>query len=398
MGWEAFCYGLVLLAPISLALTLVANFMAFLVLAPERKRRRGNAPSITILKPVKGDEDGLYENLASLARQDYPDYEIRIGAEDAVDPALEVARRVQADHPHVHIHVHSGSRRLGLNPKVNLLAALSEEAEHEHLLISDSNVRVDPNYLRDTAAELADPEVALVTNVLVGRDADRLGGVLECLHLNSFVASAASFARVAAGRACVIGKSMLFRKSDLDALGGFAAVSNVLAEDYVIGRNFELAGRKVALSPHLVPTINRGWTLERFVNRHVRWAQMRRRLSLPAYLGELLLNPIPWIALALCAWSATSGRFDLRLTAAAFACIASKCAADALLCRRLTGKLPALGHLFLIPVKDLLMAAIWVAGAFRRTVNWRGNLFFIERGSRLVPQDAPFATALEEMV
>jgi len=398
MGLEALCYGLLLLAPISLALTLVANFTAFLVLAPGRKRRGGHAPSITVLKPVKGNEDGLYENLASLARQDYPDYEIRIGAEDAVDPALEVARRVQADHPHVRIHVQSGSRRLGLNPKVNLLAALSEKAKHDHVLISDSNVRVGPHYLRETAAELADPEVALVTNVLVGRDGDRLGGVLECLHLNSFVAAGASLARVAAGRACVIGKSMLFRKRDLDAVGGFAGVSNVLAEDYVIGRRFELAGRKVALSPHLVPTINRGWTLERFVNRHVRWAQMRRRLSLPAYLGELLLNPIPWMVLALCSAWAAAGRLEFRLAAAMLAGTVVKCTADALLCRKLTGKLPALGHLLLVPVKDLLLAAIWVVGAFRRTVDWRGNLFTIERGSRLVPQESPFATALEEVV
>jgi len=75
-----------------------------------------------------------------------------------------------------------------------------------------------------------------------------------------------------------------------------------------------------------------------------------------------------------------------------------KCTADALLCRKLTGKLPALGHLLLVPVKDLLLAAIWVVGAFRRTVDWRGNLFTIERGSRLVPQESPFATALEEVV
>ena len=398
MRLEAFCYGLLLLAPISLALTLVANLTAFLLVTPARKRRSTTAPPITVLKPVKGDEDGLYENLASLARQDYPDYEIRIGAEDAVDPALEVARRVQADHPHVRIHVQSGSRRLGLNPKVNLLAALSEDAEHDHLLISDSNVRVEPGYLRETAAELADPDVALVTNVLVGRDADRLGGVLECLHLNSFVAAGASLARVAGGRACVIGKSMLFRKADLDALGGFAAVSNVLAEDYVIGRRFELAGRKVALSPHLVPTINRGWTLERFVNRHVRWAQMRRRLSLPAYLGEMLLNPIAWIVLLLCASWAAAGTLEPRLATAAVAGVVAKCAADALLCRRLNGKLPALAHLPLIPVKDLLLAAVWVVGGFRRTVNWRGNIFSIERGSRLVAREVPFGSALEELV
>jgi len=295
---------------------------------------------------------------------------------------------VQADHPQVRIHVQSGCSRLGLNPKVNLLASLAEEAEHDHLLISDSNVRVGTDYLRDTAAEMDDPQVALVSNVLVGREADSVGGVLECLHLNSFVAAGASLARVVAGRACVIGKSMLFRKRDLDAIGGFASVSDVLAEDYVIGRRLELAGRKVALSPHVVATVNRGWTLERFVNRHVRWAQMRRRLSLPAYLGELLLNPIPLLVLALCV--------SPRSAALALAGIAAKCAADALLYRKLSGKMPSAAHVLLIPAKDLLLAAIWVAGAFKRTVNWRGNIFSIEEGSRLVQVDAAFPAAVEE--
>jgi len=159
-----------------------------------------------------------------------------------------------------------------------------------------------------------------------------------------------------------------------------------------------LARRKVALSPHVVSTINRGWTLERFVNRHVRWAQMRRRLSLPVYLGELLLNPIAWIAAALGAWSLLPGRMDVRLGVAALAGIALKCGADVLLWRRLNGKLPPPGHVPLIPVKDLLMAGIWLAGAFRKTVNWRGNLFYIERGSRLVPQQSgTFTSTMEEV-
>ncbi len=323
MGIGAICYALVLLAPISLAITLIAHLTAFLVLSPARKRRAGPTPPITVLKPVKGAED-----------------------------------------------------------------------------ISDSNVRVASGYLRGTAAELADPEVGLVTNVLVGEEADRLGGVLECLHLNSFVASAASFARVVGRRACVIGKSMLFRKSDLDRLGGFWAVRNVLAEDYVIGRSFELAGYKVALSPWLVSTVNRGWTAERFANRHVRWAQMRRRLSLPAYLGELLLNPVLWIALAFCALAATRPGLDLRLLAvgAVAVAVAVKCASDALLSRKLSGEMPPLGHVLLIPLKDLMMAAIWLVGAFRRTVNWRGNLLRIEQGSRLVAHQADgFEQPLEEL-
>ena len=392
------CYGLVLLAPISLAVTLIAHLAVFLVISPNRKRRSGPTPPITVLKPVKGDEEGLYENLASLARQDYPEYEILVGAEDALDPALEVARSVQADHPTARIRIQAGNRRLGLNPKVNLLAALAERARHDHLLVSDSNVRVQPRYLRETAAELEDPRVGLVTNLVAGEEGNCLGGALESLQLNSFVAPAASFARVVAGRACVIGKSMLFRRADFERLGGFWSVRNVLAEDYLIGRAFERAGYRVALSPHVITTVNCGWTAERFANRHLRWAQMRRRICLPAYVAELLLNPVLWIALAVCAVVAARRGLDARVVALACAGLAVKCASDALVSRRLRGDSLPLRHVLLIPFKDLLMAAIWLVAAFRRTVNWRGNLLRIESGSALVAHEVDaFEHALQEV-
>jgi ceramide glucosyltransferase len=237
-----------------------------------------------------------------------------------------------------------------------------------------------------------------VTNVLAAEGTDRLGGILECLQLNSFVASAVSFARIIGGRACVIGKSMLFRRRDLARLGGFWAVRNVLAEDYVIGRAFELAGYKVAVSPHVVTTVNQGWTAERFINRHLRWAQMRRRLSLPAYVGELLLNPVLWITLALCAFALAHRQIDVRVAALGCAGIAMKCASDALLSKRLRGEWLPLQHVALIPLKDLLIAGIWLVAAFRRTVNWRGNLLQIEAGSALTPyQQAVPDGALQEV-
>src|SRR5438477_3760565 len=198
-------YLLVVLAPVSLLITLLAHAAVFVTLSP-RLPGDGPAPPITVLKPVKGDEPGLYQNLASLARQDYPVYEILIGADDARDPALETARQVQEDFPQAHIGIHAGARSLGLNPKVNLLAALFDRARHDAVLISDSNVRVGPEYLREMAAEMSDPAVGLVTNMVVG-DGAGVGALLETLHLNSFVAAATSLARVAVGRACVIGKS-----------------------------------------------------------------------------------------------------------------------------------------------------------------------------------------------
>ena len=132
--------------------------------------------------------------------------------------------------------------------------------------------------------------------------------------------------------------------------------------------------------------MNDGWTVERFLNRHVRWAQMRRRLCLPAYLGELLFNPVLWISVAACALAATRPGLDLRLAALAAAGVAVKCASDAFLCRRLRGATPRAGEVLLIPAKDLAIAAIWLVGAFRRTVNWRGNKLWIDRGSELTPR------------
>jgi ceramide glucosyltransferase len=378
-----------LLAPISLFLVLVGHLATFFLLSRKRVPCRP-PPAITILKPVKGAEPGLYENLASLAAQDYPDFEMLVGAEDARDPALAVARQVQRDFPAGRVKVFTGARRMGLNPKVNLLASLADKAAHDLVLISDSNVRVCPAYLRETASELTGPEVGLVTNVLVGTGTGA-GAVLENLHLNSFVASSASLVRVAAGRACVIGKSMLFRLSDLQKLGGFWAVRNVLAEDFVIGRSFELAGFKVALSPYLVHAVNDGWTVERFVNRHLRWAQMRRRVSPAAYCAEVMLNPVLWIALSGCALALSRRGLDLRFVGIGAAGIAVKCASDALLSRRLAGRFPRLTVIALVPVKDLLIAGLWAVGAFRRKIDWRGHVLRIEAGSELTEPVSPEA-------
>jgi ceramide glucosyltransferase len=372
---------LLLLVPISLFLTLLGHAATFFLLSRKRMPA-APLPAVTILKPVKGAEPGLYENLVSLAAQDFPEFEMLVGAEDARDPGLAVARQVQRDFPEVRVRIFAGARRWGLNPKVNLLAFLAERALHDTVLISDSNVRVCPAYLRETAVELTRPGVGLVTNVLAGHG-EGGGAMLENLHLNSFIASASSLVRVASGRACVIGKSMMFRLSDLAELGGFWAVRNVLAEDFVIGRSFELAGYEVALSPYVVGTINDGWTLERFVNRHLRWAQMRRRVAPVAYFGEVLLNPVLWIALAACALTVQRRGLDLRLAAVGAAGVAVKCAGDALLSRRLSGRFPNLSEVFLMPIKDLLVAAVWAVGAFRRKIDWRGHLLRIEAGSVL---------------
>lgn len=340
-------------------------------------------PPVSLLKPLKGLEDELEANLESFFVQRYPAaFEIVIATAHADDPALDVARAVAARHPEVPVRFVLSDEGYGLNPKVANLVTAVEAARYDLIHQSDGNVRVPPDYLRRIVGEYVAADASVLTSVVVGVGERTAGAAMENIQLSGFIAPAMCLALEAAKITCVCGKSMLLRRSELDAeLGGLASVRDVLCEDFVLGERYKALGKKVLLSPTPVHNVNVSCGPERFLSRHSRWLKMRITLHLPGFLADLGSNPVALAVLATLA----SG-FDARITGLAGVVIVLKGVADHTAIRLVRGPVP-LRYVLLAPVKDLVLFPLWVNAIFSRTVVWRGRRLRFGKNTQLVPLD-----------
>ena len=296
-----FSHALLLLGLISTLMVAVAHHSVLLHLR-KRAARAGDSElgPVTVLKPLKGIDPGLRDNLRAILRQDHPSFEVIFGAEDPHDPALELARSVAAEFPGANVQfVGGGAPESGQNPKVRILRCMVEYASHGWVLISDSNVRPAPDYLRKVQGTQVAEQADLVHTVLSGCPGESLGARLEELQLNGWVAAAICFAQ-RFGHPCVIGKSMLMRRSYLVEEGALVRMQDILAEDYMMGAEIHRRGGKVALASYLLPVVTGTAPLSAFLNRHIRWGQMRRRIAPVSYFFELGANPTPFLLGAVC--------------------------------------------------------------------------------------------------
>jgi ceramide glucosyltransferase len=354
----------------------VFSFLSLLWVTRRRRNLADHTPPVTIFKPLKGVDEGLEENLRSFFRLDYPVFQLLFGVADADDPAIEVVERLLAEFPDRDARLVVGTPVFGLNPKVENLAAMAPYRRHDVILISDSNVRVRPSYLRETACYLAEPGVGLVSNLFAGVGETRFGAALENLQLNGFIAGGVA-AAAATGVTCVVGKSMLMPVRALEAIGGFAGVRNLLAEDQVIALKVRKAGYAVRLSHHVVENVNSARDLKWFLNRHSRWYKIRFRLAMPAFLIEPAAN-LGTIGLV---W-ALSG--DTGIAWGGLVALGGLgIGRDVLQTRWLRGSFPKVRHWPLSLVKDLFLLPVWLDALFNRRVQWRGHRFLVGRFTRL---------------
>ncbi len=335
-------------------------------------------PGVSILKPLKGVDPSLASNLTTFHRQDYPEYEVLCGAEDPRDPALDAARSVGQAHPRTPGGVFAGGASGVDNPKVANLARLIRRARFPVILVSDSNVAADPRHLRDMAALLARPGVGVVSAPILGVPGRGIGPALESLQLNTFVMGGVA-ALTAVGGTCVVGKSMMFRRADLEAIGGLDHLGRFLAEDQVCGEEMARIGKRSVVAAVPVRNMLGSFGFGGFAGRHLRWARIRFRMCPAGYAGEILLNPV-FIAAA---WAAAS-RSPSAVAVAAGAVLA-RCALDAAAERSAGLRRPLLHYLALVPLRDLSLGVLWPLAFIGGTVAWRGATYRIGPRTRIEP-------------
>lgn len=342
----------------------------------------GHWPSVSILKPLCGLDDELLENLESHLGLDYPgEYEVLLGVRSPGDAAYPLAQAFARRHPgKVRLCLQQGEP--GHNPKVNQLVTLTREARHEVLVVTDSNVRVSPGFLREHVAMLSEKGVGLSSHAFFGVGEQKLGSVLDNLTLASFSApSLAGGFWLSLDQ--VVGKSLALRKDVLKQMGGWHEFKDVLAEDQRMGLAIRTLNLRTTLGPSPVWNVQKSQPLSAFWKRHARWSMIRFRVLMPAVLFEPLLNPFA-LAFLGAVLAGAHRQAWLGAGAAAMFSMAYTQAAS----RIGRGHGFALKHLAWVPVRDLLFLLIWARGATMRWVDWRGNRLQVLAQTRLAAPEA----------
>jgi ceramide glucosyltransferase len=376
---------------IGLLLTLIMLAAQWRQLASGARSALDEWPRVSILKPLKGVDADLEANLETFFELDYPNYEVVFGVADVDDPALAAARRVAERYQGVPCRFAVGGPEVGFNPKVNNLANILKLAQHEVLLISDSNVAVEPTILRHMVTRLEGGDVGLVTSFIRGTRGSGLGGSLESLQLNTFVMGGVAAVAGLLGQVCAVGKSMLLRRGDLDRIGGFAELGRYLAEDQICGEFVRGLGREVVVCPRPVDNVLGRLSVREFASRHLRWARIRRNISLPGYSAELLTNPLP----AACALLAMApGRVTAVLAALTFTILVAAAVASE---RTLSVRRPLHHYPPLVALRSILVGLLWPVPFVSNTVVWRGRSFRIGARTLLEPEDPWLSEELADL-
>lgn len=384
-GWLVFALRLTLLVCVVASIVYYAIAVAGgLSWARDRRRQRALGtdftPPISILIPVRGVDDEAYENFASFCRQDYPDYQIVFGVRDADDPAVAVIRKLLADFPARHIELVISPAEIGHNAKVSNLQNMLARVANDYLIIVDSDIRVGGDYLRRVVAPLRASGVGMVTCLYRGAGARTFAARLENVGIAATFGPEVVSARLLEGITFALGSTIVMRRELLERIGGFRAVADYLADDFLLGNRVAATGLEIVLSDYVVEHVSGPQTLRAMINHQLRWGRAVR-VSRPKGYAGLILTYGTTTSLLLAAtlgfsafgWAMAGVAYAVRLLAAWV--VGGVMMRDGALAR----------NFWMIPLRDWLGCGVWAAGFSGNRIQWRGTTFRVLRGGKIEP-------------
>jgi len=367
-------------------LALVAGSLVYCVLTviaalryrAVRPAEPATLPPISILKPLSGVDDGLEDNLRTFFDQRYPRFEILFAVRSPEDPAIAVVERLRARFPAVPSRLIVTGEPPYPNAKVFSLDRMLAAAGHDLVVMSDSDIRVTPGLLRAVAAEFADPRLGLATCPYRAVPGGSFWSTLEAVGLNTEFLAGVLVARMLDGMKFALGPTIAARRETLLGIGGFDAVKDYLAEDFVMGKLAAERGFGVILSSYVIEHRIGSQPFAANWKHRLRWNRSTRCSRPLGYIGQLFTNPLP---LALLLVAARPSLWPILPATALFRAAAAWATAGPVLHDPLTRRL-----WWLVPLQDLASFCVWIAGFFGNTILWRGRRYHLLRDGRFRPR------------
>ncbi|HEY2458081.1 MAG TPA: bacteriohopanetetrol glucosamine biosynthesis glycosyltransferase HpnI [Candidatus Acidoferrum sp.] len=357
--------------------------------AKEKFAKIRDFPAVSVLKPVHGLEAQLKENIESFFQQDYPAYEILFAAEGGDDPALEVVREVSARYPKISTQILLTGKPPWANPPAFAFYRMAEVARYEILVTSDSDVEVLPNYLRDVVAAMLEPKVGMVTCVYRGKNAAGFWSGLTAIGMSVEMTAGVLVANLMEGIKFGLGPTIAVSKKALKSIGGFEAVGEYFANDFVIGNFIDKAGYRVLLSHHTINHVVEQKTFKKMWISQLRWATSTRYSRPVGHLGTGLIFAMPFGLLGLVTGIMLNRpMWGVAMLAAA---VLNRVLESVMVGWEVVRDPVALKKFWLYPLRDLLGFAVWVASFVNAQTVWRDTEYEL-KGDKIVLRKGSAAT------
>jgi ceramide glucosyltransferase len=372
-----------LASTVYLGLVVVASlrFRASVNHGPGVTEGKTSLPPVTILKPLHGMEPLLEECLESFFRQDYPAYELIFGARAESDPALAVVESLKRKYPHIPTQTVLSGEPAYPNAKVYLMEKMAPRAAHPTMFITDSDVRVTPDYLEQVVRPMLDPNVGLITCLYRGVSTGGFWPLLEALGMSIEMSSGVLVANLLEGMKFALGPTMVIRKSVLEAWGGFGVLRDYCADDFIMGALTAETGKTVVLSHHVIDHIVLNRCARQSLLHQLRWMKSSRFSRRLGHIGTGLTFATPFGLLGLVAgWMSGSWALGLGLLGAAFANRVIQALAVGW---GVTRDRNSALYCWLFPFRDLLGFILWCASFSGSQIVWRGERYRLVSGGLL---------------